>query len=79
MPVYEFFWYEENREHVEEHGVTLDDFEAIVCDPLGVEKSRTTDRIVAFGYAEDGRKLACVYEMIDKATVLPVTAYEVEQ
>lgn len=38
MPVYEFFWYDENREHVEEHGVTLDEFEAVVCDPLRVEK-----------------------------------------
>jgi hypothetical protein len=43
-----------------------------------VERSRSSDRLVAFGYADDGRKLVCVYEMIDEATVLPVTAYEVE-
>jgi hypothetical protein len=49
MPIYEFFWYDENREHVEEHGVTLDEFEAIVCDPLRVEKSRSSSRRVAFG------------------------------
>jgi len=78
MPIYEFFWYEENREHVEEHGVTLDEFEAVVCDPLDVEKSRSSGRLVAFGYGDDGRKLVCVYKMIDEATVLPVTAYEVE-
>ena len=78
MPIYEFLWYGENREHVEEHGVTLDEFEAVVCNPLRVEKSRSSDRRVAFGYRDDGRKLVCVYELIDKATVLPVTAYEVE-
>jgi uncharacterized DUF497 family protein len=78
MPIYEFFWYDENTEHVEEHGVSLDEFEAIVCDPLRVEKSRSSSRRVAFGYSDDGRKLVCVYEVIDKATVLPVTAYEVE-
>lgn len=78
MPIYEFFWYEENREHVEEHGVTMDEFEAVVCEPLRVEKSRSSSRRVAFGYGDDGRKLVCVYEMIDKATILPVTAYEVE-
>jgi hypothetical protein len=33
---------------------------------------------VAFGYGDDGRKLVCVYEMIGKVTILPVTAYEVE-
>jgi uncharacterized DUF497 family protein len=78
MRSYIFFWYDENRQHVEEHGVTMDQFEAVVCDPLGVEPSRSSDRLVAFGYADDGRKLVCVYEMIDKATVLPVTAYEVQ-
>ena len=33
----------------------MDEFEAIVCDPLRVEKSRSTDRRVAFGYGDDGR------------------------
>ena len=42
------------------------------------EKSRSSDRLVAFGYAGDGRKLACVYEMIDDFEILPITAYEVE-
>jgi uncharacterized DUF497 family protein len=78
MPVYRFFWYDENTEHVEEHDVSIDDFEAIVCDPLDTETSRSSDRLVSFGYAEDGRKLVCVYEMIDETTILPVTAYEVE-
>lgn len=68
-----------NREHVEEHGVSLDEFEAVVCAPLRIEISRSSDRRVAFGYGDDGRKLVCVYEMIDKATILPVTAYEVEE
>jgi uncharacterized DUF497 family protein len=78
MPIYEFFWYDENREHVEEHGVTLDEFEAVVCDPVDVDKSRSSDRLVAFGYGDDGRRLVCVYEMVDEVTVLPVTAYELE-
>jgi uncharacterized DUF497 family protein len=78
MPVYEFFWYDENSEHIEEHGVTLDEFEAIVCNPMRVEKSRSSDRRVAFGFGNDGRKLVCVYERIDKVTILPVTAYEVQ-
>lgn len=78
MPTYRFFWYDENIEHVEERGVTVDQFEAVVCDPLRTKKSRSSDRLVAFGYADDGRKLACVYEVIDALTILPVTAYEVQ-
>ncbi|MEX2169047.1 MAG: hypothetical protein WD851_07035 [Pirellulales bacterium] len=34
--------------------------------------------VVAFGYAGDGRKLACIYEMIDEFVILPIPAYEVE-
>jgi hypothetical protein len=45
--------------------------------PESVEQSRSSDRLIAFGEV-DGRYLACVYEMIDETTILPVTAYEVE-
>ena len=68
----------ENGEHVEEHGITLDQFEAIACNPFRFEKSRSSGRRATFGYGDDGRKSVCVYEMIHKATVLPVTAYEVQ-
>jgi uncharacterized DUF497 family protein len=78
MPVYKFFWYDENLEHVDQHGVTPEEFEAIVQKPTGVEESRSSDRLIAFGYGDDGRKLGCVYEMLDDLTVFPITAYEVE-
>jgi hypothetical protein len=77
MPYYFFLWNEINEEHLAEHGVTTGEFETIVCDPESVDRSRSSGRIVAFGDVE-GRFLACVYEMMDDDTVLPVTAYEVE-
>ncbi len=61
-----------------EHGVTPDEFEEVVCDPDEVDQSRSSERSIAFGEASTGKYLACVYELIDEATVLPVTAYEVE-
>jgi hypothetical protein len=76
MPYYLFLWNGLIEEHLSEHGVTPDEFETIVCDPESVDVSRSSGRIIAFGEI-DGRFLACVYEMIDEATVLPVTAYEV--
>jgi hypothetical protein len=60
-----------------EHGVTPEEFETVICDPESVDRSRSSARLVAFGEVQ-GRFLACVYEMMDNDTVLPVTAYEVE-
>jgi len=78
MPYYFFFWADENISHIAENGVTQDEFEAIVCDPVSSVPSRSSGLPVAFGYAADGRQLACVYELIDDYEVFPVTAYEVE-
>ena len=77
MPYYLFIWNELIEEHLEEHGVTPAEFESVVCDPESVDTSRSSGREIAFGEV-NGRFLACVYEMLDKSTVLPVTAYEVD-
>ena len=76
MPYYLFVWNDLIEEHLAEHGVSPDEFEAIVCDPESLDASRSSGRQIAFGEA-NGRFLACIYELLDEATVLPVTAYEV--
>ena len=78
MPYYRFFWDEASQTEVEEHGVTLDEFEAVVCDRMAVEASRSTGRPIAFGPGDDGRMLACIYEVVDDYDVIPITAYEVD-
>lgn len=78
MPYYRFLWDEMSQTEVEEHGVTLDEFEAVVCDPMAVEVSRSTGRPIAFGFGDDGRMLACIYEVVDDYDVIPITAYEVD-
>ena len=78
MPYYFFVWNDETVQHLAEHNVTPDEFEQAVCRPIGGETSRTTGRPIAFGYTSEGRKLACIYELVDESTVLPITAYEVE-
>ncbi len=77
MPYYFFVWNEEIIAHLAEHGVSPDDFESIVCDPLSTSVSRSTGRPIAFGLSGDGRRIMCVYELADQNTVIPVTAYEV--
>jgi uncharacterized DUF497 family protein len=79
MPFYFFYWLESTIEHLAEHEVSIEDFESIVSDPDEVTTSHSSGRPVAIGYAKDGRKLFCVYELdTDLITVLPITAYEIE-
>jgi uncharacterized DUF497 family protein len=78
VPVFLFVWNDQIEEHVAEHGVTPDEFEEVVCEPDEVDQSRSSGRAIAFGETSSGRYLACVYEFLDETTVLPVTAYEVE-
>ena len=78
MPVYFFIWNDEIEEHLARHGVTPDEFEEVVCDPDEVDQSHSSGRPIAFGEASTGKYLACVYELLDNETVLPVTAYDVE-
>lgn len=78
MPFFLFVWNDQIEAHLAVHGVTPDEFEEVVCDPDNVEQSRSSGRPIAFGETSTGKYLACVYELLDESTVLPVTAYEVE-
>lgn len=89
MPWYDVRWYypdevdlpgESNVAHIAEHGLTPQDFENALAHPVSdEEKSDSSGRPMTFGHACDGRLIAVVYEWIDDITVLPVTAYEVDE
>ena len=79
MPYFEFLWTDEAIEHLAEHGITQDDFEEVVCDPLRNGESHSTGRPAAWGYTADGRYIIAIYEEIDDVTLHPVTAYEVPE
>lgn len=81
MPWYDFVWNDEpggNVEHIAEHGLSAEDVEAVVCDPLERKISRSSGRPAATGYTPDGRLIVVVFEMLDDTTVYPVTAFEVD-
>lgn len=78
MPFYLFLWNDHIEEHLAQHGVSPNEFEEVVSDPDDVDQSRSSGRRIAFGGTSTGKYLACVYELLDDATVLPVTAFEVE-
>ena len=82
MPWYDFVWNYEpggNVEHIAEHGLTPEDVEEAICNPLAKKISRSSGRPLVTGYTPDGRLIVAVYEMLDSVTVYPVTAYEVEE
>ena len=79
MPYYFFVWDVDNERRIEEHGVTLDEFEGVVCDPDSTGESRATGRPIAFGYTSTGKYLACVYDLLDESTVYPITAFRVSE
>ncbi len=79
MSYFEFLWTEEIVEHLAEHDVTPEEFEAIVSHPERRGRSRFTGRPCCWGETEGGRYLLCVYELLDEVAVIPFTAYEVRR
>lgn len=59
--------------------MTPGDFEDVVCNPFRQDISTSSGRPCAFGHTADDRYIIAIYEMLDDATILPVTAYEVAE
>jgi hypothetical protein len=78
----QIIWNEEpggNVEHVEEHGLTVEDVECVLASPDREGRSRSSGQPCVFGYAPDGTYVIVIYERVDDDTVYPVTAYEVPE
>jgi hypothetical protein len=67
-----------NVQHIADHDVPKEEVEEVLGHPEGIERSRSSGLLIAFGETTTGRLLAVVYEKIDDLCVYPVTAYEVE-
>lgn len=78
MPMYFFHWTESIADHLDQHGISVDEFELIVQHPDGNGNSRKTGRPFAVGQLDDGRTILCVFEFLDSITIVPVTAYEID-
>ena len=82
MAYFDIIWNEEpggNIEHIAEHGLTPEDVEEVLFNPVDQDVSRSSGLPITFGFTPDGRYILVVFEQIDKMTVYPVTAYEVEE
>jgi uncharacterized DUF497 family protein len=80
MPYIEFIWNDElggNVEHIAEHGISMENVEDVLFNPVDRDVSRSSGYPMVFGYTSDGRYIAVVYERVDETTVYPITAFEV--
>ncbi len=75
MAWFDFFWYEHNVAHLAENQVTPEEFEEVIKTARGFEVSNTGADMVA-GTTASGRYLVCIFRMVDRVTILPITAYE---
>jgi uncharacterized DUF497 family protein len=79
MPHVELIWIygpTGNVQHLAEHGVTSEEVRDVLTNPISTAVSRRTGRPIAFGYTRAGRKLAVIYERVDRMTVYPMTAFD---
>ena len=68
-----------NVAHIAEHGLTKQEVEKALKNQLGTDVSRSSGHPIAFGITDTSRIIAVVYEEIDKETIYPITAFEVEE
>lgn len=68
-----------NVQHIAEHDIAPQEVEQVRAKPDEVAQSRSSGRPVAFGCTDGGRYLAVVHEVIDDATVYPITAFGVPE
>lgn len=78
MPWFEFIWTPELIDYIAQHGITVDEFEDVVQNPEETEISRSSGDLLAKGTVFNGKYVVAIYTMVDRVTVLPITAYEPE-
>lgn len=66
-----------NVVHCAQHGVTQEEVEDVLANPIDRDVSRSSGYPIVFGDTRTGRHLLVVFEEIDADTVYPITAYDV--
>jgi hypothetical protein len=79
MPYYFFLWTPEIESHLAEHGISPHEFEEVVGNPDFCGISRSSGNPLAIGTTEEGRRLCCIFRLIDADSVEPITAYELSE
>jgi uncharacterized DUF497 family protein len=68
-----------NIQHIEEHGLSIEDIEDVLENPSSEGVSEATGRPCVWGYTLEGIYIIVAYDEIDEDTIRVVTAYEVPE
>jgi len=68
-----------NVQHMAEHGLTTDEVEAVLNDPVSVSRSDSSGHPCVFGFTPAGEYIIVVFESIDEESIYPITAYHVPE
>jgi uncharacterized DUF497 family protein len=68
-----------NMEHIEEHGLTVDDVEHVLANYESRDTSRSSGLPCVFGHTPDGTHIIVIFEEPAEDTIYPVSAYEVPE
>ena len=78
MAFFFVIWDDDVLEKLAIREISMDDVEEIISHPDQVTISHSSGRPVAIGFTAAGRRLFCVYELIDDETVQPFSVFEIE-
>jgi hypothetical protein len=67
-----------NVQHIAGHDLTKEEVEDAFAAPEGRGTSRSSGLPIIFGTTSTGRFIAVVLQQIDKETVKPVTAFDID-
>jgi uncharacterized DUF497 family protein len=68
-----------NVQHIDDHGLSIEDVESVIDYPTSTGISRSTGRPCIWGTTSDDKYIIVVYEEVDADTIRVVTAYETRQ
>lgn len=68
-----------NVQHIDEHGLTIEDVEFVLGGPTNEGTSRSSGLPAVWGFTPDGQYIIVVFEQIDEDTIRVVTAYEISE
>lgn len=68
-----------NVDHIDEHGVSIEEVEYVLENPDSHGVSRSSGAPCVFGYTPDDRYIIVIYEDLGDDMVMPKTAYDVPE
>ena len=68
-----------NVQHIEEHGLEIEDVEEALANPTNEGVSQSSGRPCIWGHTLENIYIIVIYEKVDEDTIRVITAYDVAE